>query len=196
MATDSQQTSIRNEALGVACILAALISGTGAGLWVLAEPGLGDPSRFATVPTVQRWAYASLSLVKSIGFFAGLFGFARVATRFGAAIKTFLALAALGAAWFAGVWLYCAATGQITRVYVLGGLWYQWIAPIAVGIAAFGAGRVSRFQSAWTVAVGLINAVIFGPLGPAVAQIVQGVVWLPIGWFVLNPSLRRAPPSS
>jgi hypothetical protein len=179
----------RNAAsLGIACIVAALISGLGAGLWVLAQPSLASPTLFSSIPPAQRWAYASLSLIKSVGLMAGLIGFARVATTLGNAVRTFLVLAALGAAWFAGVWLYCAYSGHITLVYVLGGLWYQWIAPIVLGIAALAAKRVSRAQCVWMIVVGVLNAVIFGPLGPAVAQIVQGLIWIPVGWFVIAPS--------
>lgn len=170
--------------LGLACILAALFTGIGSGLWELARPILTSPAAFAAAPPVQRWAYGLLQLGKSIGFFAGLFGFYTLATRRGPVLKTVMVLAAAGGTFFAAVWLMMAYTGRVTLLYVLGGLWYQMLAPIALGIAALVARRVAAWQGAWLIVVGILNAVIFPPLGPAVAQIVQGIIWLPVGWFV------------
>ncbi len=176
--------------LGLACILAALVTGIGSGLWELARPILTSGAAFAAAPPAQRWAYGLLQLGKSVGFLAGLFGIFRLATRRGLIVKIVMVLAVAGATFFAAVWLMMAYTGQFTLIYVLGGLWYQMLAPIALGIAALAARRIAAWQGAWLIAVGILNAIIFPPLGPAVAQIVQGIIWLPVGWFVYRDAAK------
>jgi len=182
----SSRNGLSLRSLGIACMLAAVITGIFGGLWELARPILASPATFAAAPPAQRWGYGLLQLGKSVGFFAGLFGIYTLATRRGPVLKTLMVLAAAGATFFAAVWLMMAYTGHHTFIYVLGGLWYQMLAPIALGIAALWTRRIAAWQGAWLIVVGLLNAVIFPLLGPAVAQIVQGVIWLPIGWFVLR----------
>jgi hypothetical protein len=175
--------------LGAACMLAAVVTGIVSGLWELAQPILTSDAVFAAAPPAQRWAYAVLQLGKSAGFLAGLFGIYALATRRGLILKTVMVLAAAGATFFAAVWLAMAYSAHHTLLYVLGGLWYQMLAPIALGIAALSTRRIAAWQGVWLIVVGILNAVIFPPLGPAVAQIVQGVIWLPVGWFVYRNSM-------
>ena len=170
--------------LGIACMLAAVVTGILSGLWELAQPILTSDAVFAAAPPAQRWGYGILQLGKSAGFLAGLFGIYALATRRGLILKIVMALATAGAIFFAAVWLAMAYSGHHTLIYVLGGLWYQMLAPIALGIAALSTRRIAAWQGAWLIVVGILNAVIFPPLGPAYAQIVQGFIWLPVGWFV------------
>ncbi len=170
--------------LGLWCMAAAVITGVFQGLWELARPVLSSPETFAAAPGAQRWGYGLLAVGKSAGFMAGLYGIYLCATRRGAALKVFMALAALGGVVFAAVWLWIAATGRFTIVYVLGGLWYQMLAPVVLGVAALLARRAPLWKGAWAVAVGVMNSQIFARLGPAWALIVQGVIWLVLGYAV------------
>jgi hypothetical protein len=168
---------------------AALLSGVLKSLWELARPILNDPQTFASVPPAQLWGHAILEVIKSAGFLAGLFGFYVCATRRGPVTKVFMALAVLGGIFYAGVWVWIAATARFTIIYVLGGMWYQMIAPVALGVAALFARRVPRWNGAWAVVVGVVNAQIFPLLGPAKALFVQGIIWLVFGYLVYG--LRR-----
>jgi hypothetical protein len=58
--------------LGLACMAAAILSGILQGLWEMAHPILTTDSAFASASAWQRRGYAMLSLIKSVGFFAGL----------------------------------------------------------------------------------------------------------------------------
>ena len=175
--------------LGLSCMAAALLSGVLKSLWELARPILNDPQTFASVPPAQLWGHAILEVIKSAGFLAGLFGFYVCATRRGPVTKVFMALAVLGGIFYAGVWVWIAATARFTIIYVLGGMWYQMIAPVALGVAALFARRVPRWNGAWAVVVGVVNAQIFPLLGPAKALFVQGIIWLVFGYLVYG--LRR-----
>src|SRR5262249_58691481 len=115
-----------------------------------------------------RGAYAGLQLVKSAGFLAGLLGFSRLTTHRGLVVRALLLLAALGAVWFAGVWCYMALVGHHTLIYVLGGLWYQWIAPMGLGLPALHARRRHWTYGTGAIALGLLNPLIFPPLPPAI----------------------------
>jgi hypothetical protein len=168
---------------------AALLSGILKGFWELSRPILADPQTFASAPSAQLWAYGILEVIKSAGFLAGLYGFYLCATKHGIVVKTFMGLAVLGGLFFAGVWMWIAVTSRFTIVYVLGGMWFQWFAPIALGVAALFARRISWWGGAWAIVVGILNAQIFPLLGPAKAMIVQGIIWLAFGWMVHN--LRR-----
>jgi hypothetical protein len=123
-------------------------------------------------------------VIKSAGFLAGLFALYLCATRRGRVVKTFMGLAVLGATFFAAVWIEMAASARLTMVYVLGGMWYQMIAPLALGIAALFARRIARWKAAWAVAVGVLNSQIFPLLGPGRAMLVQGLIWLALGYVV------------
>src|SRR5258708_39834082 len=125
-----------------------------------------------------------LALIKSVGFFAGLFGFFIIATKRGWIVKSFMGLALLGAVFFSAVWLVMAATAQHTLVYVLGGMWYQMIAPVVLGIASLRAHRMPLWASLWTIFVGLLNSQIFALLKPDMALMVQGVIWGILGSLV------------
>jgi hypothetical protein len=171
--------------LGLACMAAAILSGLLQGVWELAHPILvDDGSTFASAPAAQRWGYGLLALIKSAGFCAGLYGFYLAATKRGRLLAVLLGLAVLGGLFFAGVWLYIAATGRITLVYVLGGMWYQMIFPAALGIAALRARRVSWWAGVYAIVVGVLNSQIFMLLKPAAALLVQGVIWLIFGYVV------------
>jgi len=170
-------------------MVAALLSGVLNGIWELARPTIGDPQMFASVPPVQLWGHSILEVIKAAGFLAGLFGFYLYATKRGRITKVFMVLAVLGGILYAGVQVWIATTGRFTIMYVLGGMWYQMIAPVALGVAALFARRVSWWKGAWAVSVGVVNSQIFPLLGPAKALIVQGVIWLVFGYLVY--SLRR-----
>ena len=171
-------------ALGLACMVAAILSGILQGVWEMAQPILVTDTTVASAPAAQLWGYGLLAVIKSAGFCAGLYGFFLAATRRGRLLVVLLILAVLGGLFFAGVLLYTAATGRFTIVYVLGGLWYQWIAPAALGIAALHARRVPWWAGVYAIVVGLLNSVIFMWLKPATALLVQGIIWLIFGYVV------------
>jgi hypothetical protein len=172
-------------ALGLACMAAAILSGILQGIWELAHPILvNDGSTFASAPATQRWGYGLLAVVKSAGFCAGLYGFFLAATKRGRVLVILLILAVLGGLFFAGDLLYISATGRITLMYVLGGMWYQMIAPAALGIAALSARRVPWWAGVYAIVVGVLNSQIFMLLKPASALLVQGIIWLIFGYVV------------
>ncbi len=177
--------------LGLACMAAAVLSGILQGLWEMAHPILLSDSTFAFASATQRWGYATLSVIKSLGFFAGLFGLFIVGTKRGRIVKIFMGLALLGAGFFAVVWIVMAATGQHTIMYVLGGMWYQMIAPVALGIASLRTHRIALLASLWVIVVGILNSQIFVRLKPDRALIVQGIIWLILG-YVAYVSRSRA----
>ena len=189
--SDVSSTRTRNliARLGVACMTAALLSGVLKSFWELSRPLLNDLQAFASAPPAQIWGHAILEVIKPAGFLAGLFGFYLCATKRGLATKLFMALAVFGGVFYASVWLWIAATIHFTIIYVLGGMWYQMIAPVALGIAALFARRVPWWNGVWAIIVGVLNAQIFPLLGPARALFVQGIIWLVFGYLVYN--LRR-----
>ncbi|MBV9209412.1 MAG: hypothetical protein JOZ52_02220 [Acidobacteria bacterium] len=179
------------ERLGLACIIAAVLSGILQGVWEMSRPILTSDSTFAMASTAQRWGYGLLAVVKSAGFLAGLFGLYIAATRRGWLLKIFMGLAVMGGVFFAAVWLVMAANGRFTIVYVLGGMWYQMIAPVALGIAALYKRRAAWWIGVYAIIVGILNSQIFMLFGPMMALIVQGVIWLILGYAVYT--LSRAP---
>src|SRR5258708_27854963 len=128
--------------LGLACMATAVLAGILQGIWERAHPILVTGGTFAAASATQRWSYAMLALIKSVGFFAGLFGFFIIATKLGWIVKSFMGLALLGGVFFSAIWLVMAATGQHTLVYALGGMWDQMIAPVVLGIASLAAHRM------------------------------------------------------
>ena len=170
--------------LGLACMAAAVLSGILQGLWEMAHPIVVSAGTFASASATQRWGYATLSVIKSLGFLAGLFGLFIVATKRGWIVKIFMGLALLGAVFFAVVWIVMAATAQHTIMYVLGGMWYQMIAPVALGIASLRTHRITLLASLWVIVVGILNSQIFVRLKPEIALIVQGIIWLILGYVV------------
>src|SRR5947209_7980437 len=170
--------------LGLACVVAAIVSGILQGMWEMAHPVLISDSTFAAAAPAQRWGYAAMAVIKSVGFLAGLFGLFIVATGRGRVLQIFMGLAVMGGVFFAAVWCVMAARAQFTIVYVLGGMWYQMIAPVALGIAALYVRRVSVWVGVWAIVVGVLNSQIFARLSPAMALLVQGVIWLVLGYMV------------
>jgi hypothetical protein len=125
-----------------------------------------------------------LEVIKSAGFLAGLFGFYLCATKRGRVVKFFMGLAVAGGAFFSAVWMVMAVTTRLTMIYVLGGMWYQMVAPVALGIAALAARRVARWKAVLVIAVGVVNSQIFPLLGAGRAMLVQGLIWLALGYVV------------
>ena len=176
--------------LGLACMVAAILSGILQGLWEMAHPILIPGSAFASASATQRWGYGILSAIKSVGFLAGLFGLFMVATNRGRILKIFMGLAVMGGVFFAAIWLNIAATGHFTLAYVLGGMWYQMIAPVALGIASLRARRIAWWKGVWAIVVGVVNSQIFTLLKPEMALVVQGVIWLILGYIVYTSRSR------
>ncbi len=170
--------------LSLTCMAAAILSGIVQGLWEMQRPILITSSTFASASAAQRWGYGLLSAIKSVGFLAGLLALFLVATERGRILKIVMGLAVVGGVFFAAVWLVMAATKQFTLVYVLGGVWYQMIAPVALGIAALRARRLAWWAGAWAIAVGILNSQAFGLLRTDIALMVQGVIWLILGYVV------------
>jgi hypothetical protein len=175
--------------MGLACMVAAILSGILGGLWEMAHPILTTDT-FASASGAQRWGYALLSVIRSVGFLAGLFGLYQVGTNRGWIVTILMGLATLGGVFFAAVWLYMAVIAQVKIVYVLGGLWYQWVAPIALGIASLRARRISPWVGIWAIVVGILNSQIFMLLGPVRALLVQGVIWFILGYMVYMSGRR------
>jgi pimeloyl-ACP methyl ester carboxylesterase len=170
--------------LGWSCMAAAVLTGIGKGVWETMRPVLINAETFATAPRAQLWAYGLLEVIKSAGFLAGLFGFYLCATRRGRVVRFFMGLAVAGGAFFSAVWLMMAVTGRFTIIYVLGGMWYQMVAPVALGIAALAARRVARWKAVLVIVVGIFNSQIFPLLGAGRALLVQGLIWLALGYVV------------
>lgn len=170
--------------LGVACIVAAILTGILMALWEMVHPILATANTFAAASAAQRWVYGISAVIKSAGFLAGLFGLFLAATKQGWILKIFMGLAVMGGVFFAAVWLVMAATTHFTLVYVLGGMWYQMIAPVALGIAALRARRVAWWIGAYAIIVGILNSQIFMLFKPDTASVVQGIIWLILGCLV------------
>src|SRR5437868_5799864 len=142
--------------LGFSCMAAALLSGILKGWWEVSRPILAGPQTFSSASPARLWAYSILEVIKSAGFLAGLYGFYLCATKRGLAVKLFMGLAVLGGIFFAVVWMWMAVTTRFTIAYVLGGMWYQMIAPVALGVAALFARRISWWGGAWAIVVGIL----------------------------------------
>lgn len=170
--------------LGLSCMAAALLSGILKGVWEMSRPILVDAQTFSAAPRAQLWGYGILEVIKSAGFLAGLFGLYLYATKRGMVVKIFMGLAVLGGVFFAGVWMVMAATAHLTLAYVLGGMWYQMIAPVVLGIAALVTHRIHRWKAVWAIVVGVVNSQIFPLLGPGRAMLAQGIIWLALGYIV------------
>jgi hypothetical protein len=180
--------------LAVSCMAAALLTGLLKGVWEIARPVVTSAEAFASTPLALLWAYNLLEVIKTAGFLAGLFGFYLCATRRGRVVKTFMGLALAGGAFYSAVWLVMAVTRQFTLIYVLGGMWYQMIAPVSLGVAALFARRVARWKAVLVIIVGVVNSQIFPLLGPGKALLVQGLIWLALGYVVYT--CRRTPNTS
>src|SRR5215471_1573699 len=154
--------------LGVVCMVAALLSAFVLGFWEHTHPFFGHARYLVIAPPAQRWAYAAVQSLKAFGFLAGLFGFFFVATRRGVLLKIIMGLATVGAFFFAFVWIMIAANDRDDAIYIArhpigsdlhsnGGALFLWLAPVALGIAGLFAKRISRWQSAWPIIMGLIG---------------------------------------
>jgi hypothetical protein len=170
--------------LGLGCMVAAILSGILQGIWEMAHPILITENAFAAASAAQRWGYGISSVIKSAGFLVGLFGLFMVATKQGRILKIFMGLAVIGGLFFAAVWLVMAATTHFTLIYVLGGMWYQMIAPVALGIASLRARRVAWWVGMYAIVLGIVNSQIFMLFKPDMALVVQGIVWLILGYLV------------
>lgn len=182
--------------LALASIAAAILSGLLLGLWELACPIFGQArDALASAPPVQLWSYSILQAFKAVGFLAGLFGLFLVATRRGILLKIIMGLAVFGGTFYIAVWIAIAITARDDAIHVLnlrigsdvytnGGLFYLWIAPIAIGVAALLAHRISRWKSTWTIIVGLLGSQIFAHFPPGMAMVIEGGIWLVLGYIV------------
>jgi hypothetical protein len=182
--------------LALACAGTAVFSSIGLGFWDLIHPMFAGP-RYTLTPgsPVQLWSYGVLQAFKPIGFLAGLYGFFLVATRQGGVLKIILALAAIGGVVYGVVWLMVAITGHDDALYIgnralgsdghsNGGALFLWLTPLALGIGAWFAQRVGRWQAAWVTLTGLLGARLFGMFPPGIALIVEGVLWLGVGVII------------
>src|ERR1044071_413357 len=147
------RTSNRTTWLGLLCMSAAVLSGILKGVWEMARPILVTPETFASAAPLQLWIHCLLEVFKSAGFLAGLFGFYIFATKRGPVTKVFMVLAVLGGIFYAGVWMWMTATTRFTIIYVLGGMWYQMVGPVALGIAAIFARRVAWWKAVFAIVV-------------------------------------------
>ena len=174
---------------------AALLSAFVLGASEHAHPFFGRARYQVLALPLQRWAYAAVQTLKAFGFLAGLFGFFLAATRRGVILKIIMALATVGAIFFGFVWIMIAVTARDDAIYILrhpigsdlhsnGGAFFLWLAPIALGIAALFANRISRWWSVWPIITGLVGFRIFGFFTPGVALIVEGLIWLVFGYIV------------
>ena len=181
--------------LALACMAAAVLSGTILGAWEVVHPFFGHSRYNVVASPPQLWTYAAVQALKPFGFVAGLFGFFLVATRRGVLLKAIMSLAALGGIFYAIVWIRIAVTVRDDAIYILkrpigsdvhsnGGAMFLWLAPIALGIAAFFARRVSRWQSIWPIIVGFAGSRIFGLFPPGVALMIEACIWTAFGFMV------------
>ncbi len=149
------------------------------------------PSSFGTptpefnhaAPDWQRMLVGLGHLLKSLGFLTVLYGVFFAGTRKGRLLWLAMAAATAGALWYGGYWVWMTNTGHFSFAFVAGGLWYQWVAPLALGIGVLRAKKRARGLGLLLIATGLINSVIV-VFGAAGGQIVQGTLWFFIGWTI------------
>ena len=113
----------------------------------------------------------------------------------GILLKIVMGLAALGGTFYAIVWIMIALAARDDAIYLFkhpigsdarsnGGALFLWLAPIALGVAALSAHRISRWKSMWAILAGLLGSQIFGLLEPRVALMIEGAIWLVFGYIV------------
>jgi len=174
----------------------AMLSSVVLGLLDLVHPVFAG-GRYTLTPAspLQLWAYGFLQVVKPLGFLCGLYGLFLTGTRRGPLVKLILGFATVGGAWYAVVWIMIAITQRDDAIYVgtraigsdahsNGGLLFLWLAPSVIGVATLLAGRIARWQAVWVVAVGVVGSQLFGLLKPGLALMVEGILWLGLGWIV------------
>lgn len=149
----------------------------------LAKP---TPEFNHAAPVWERVLVGLGQLLKSLAFLTVLYGVFFAGTRQGRFLWLVMLAATAGALWYGGYWVWMTSTGQFSFLYVRGGLWFQWVAPVALGIGVLRAQKLAQPLGILLIATGLINSVVFA-FGAAGGQIVQGALWFLIGW-----SLYRA----
>lgn len=117
--------------------------GVALGIWEFLMPVLANYSAALTPPVPdfnpaaphwQRVGVGLFHLLKSLGFLSVLYGVFCLGTRRGWLLWLAMATATAGALWYGGYWVWMTNTGKFSFAFVPGGLWYQWVAPLALGI--------------------------------------------------------------
>jgi len=145
--------------------------------------GTPTPEFNHAAPDWQRVLVGFGHLLKSLAFLSVLYGVFFAGTRKGRLLWLAMAAATAGALWYGGYWVWMTNTGHFSFAFVAGGLWYQWVAPLALGIGVLRAKKLAKGLGLLLIATGLINSfiVVFGAAG---GQIVQGTLWFFIGWTI------------
>lgn len=170
--------------------LAVGVFGAALGLLEYLAPVLVNyPSSLATptpdfnqaAPVWERIMVGPGHLLKSLAFLSVLYGVFFTGTRQGRLLWLVMLAATAGALWYGGYWIWMTSTGQFSFAFVSGGLWYQWVAPVALGSGVLRARKLAKSLGILLIVTGLINSIIF-VFGAAGGQIVQGALWCLIGW--------------
>lgn len=174
--------------------LAVGVFGAALGLLEYLAPVLANyPSSLATptpefnhaAPVWERIMVGLGHLLKSLAFLTVLYGMFFAGTRQGRLLWLVMAAATGGALWYGGYWVWMTNTGQFSFAFVPGGLWYQWVAPVALGIGVLRARKLAKSLGVLLIVTGLINSIIY-VFGAAGGQIVQGTLWFLIGWSLYH----------
>ena len=177
--------------------VAAGIFGAALGLLEYLAPVLANyPSSLATPtpefnqasPVWQRVLVGLGHLLKSLAFLSVLYGVFFTGTRQGRLLWLVILAATAGALWYGGYWVWMTNTGKFSFAFVSGGLWYQWVAPVALGLGVLRARQLAKSLGILLIVTGLINSIIF-VFGAAGGQIVQGTLWCLIGWALYRTEL-------
>lgn len=190
---------------GILCAGTALISAALLGGLETWHPVFSGVARYALTPAspAQLWVYAIVQAMKAATFTGALAALLVVATRRGPIATGVVGLAALGAVFFAFVWVMIAVTGRDDAVYIAGhaigsdgrsngGLFAFWIAPIVLGISALRAHRIPGWQATWIIVTGVAGARLFGMFPVSIALIIEGVLWLVVGTIVYRRAISTA----
>lgn len=179
--------------LGLIC-LAVGVFGCALGILEFLAPVLANyPSSLGTptpefnhaAPEWQRVLVGFGHLLKSVAFLSVLYGVFFAGTRKGRLLWLAMAAATAGALWYGGYWVWMTITGQFSFAFVPGGLWYQWVAPVALGIGVLRARKLTKRLAILFIVTGLINSVIF-VFGAAGGQVVQGTLWFLLGGSIYS----------
>lgn len=147
--------------------------------------GTPTPAFNHAAPDWQRVLVGVGQLLKSVAFLSVLYGVFFVGTRRGRLLWMVMAAATAGALWYGGYWVWMTNTGHFSFAFVPGGLWYQWVAPFALGIGVLRVRKLTRGLGVLLIVTGLINSVIF-VFGAAGGQVVQGTLWFLLGWSLYS----------
>lgn len=179
--------------LGLAGIAVGILGGA-LGIWEFLMPVLANysaalarpiPDFNQAAPHLQRVIVGLFHLLKSLGFLSVLYGVFWVGTRRGWLLWLVMAMATAGALWYGGYWVWMTNTGHFSFAFVPGGLWYQWVAPFALGIEVLRARKLTKGLGVLLIVTGIINSVIF-VFGAAGGQVVQGTLWFLLGWSIYS----------